>query len=159
MERFKYDYRKFVLFLIFSLVLGIFFGWLFVDSENQFFNVIKSTYSNRYGRLLFRNELILRIFTSASFFLFLFFSIHLIKLIIKKFVIFEVRSGFLYKDNRRIVKISDINYLKINKNNFINIFLVNPHEIINHEPNFLKKLTYKISNYTEKTPISININS
>ena len=135
MKEFEYNRRKIILFLIFSFSLTLFFGWIFYDAKSLIFEG-KSTYSNRYGRIFFKNELIIRIFSSILFCVFVFFNIRLLKLLRKKTLNFEIANNFLYQDNKPIINISEINSLKlkkVNKNYFINIYIKNPQDIISKE--------------------------
>ena len=125
MKEFEYNRKKTILFLLFSLSLTFFFGWIFYNAENLIFEGTPN-YSNRYGRIFFKNELIIRIVSSILLCVFIFLNIRLLKLIRKKTMIFKTVNNFLYQDNKLIVSISEINSLKlkkVNKNYFINIYI------------------------------------
>ena len=80
--------------------------------------------------------------------------------IMLKTMIFKIKNGKLYQDDKFLTEINQITTLKlksVNKNHFINVFLKNPKIIIDHEQDVLRKNIYKIVNYTEKTPLSLNI--
>ncbi len=119
--------------------------------------------SNRYrwvGKLFYKNENLIKYFSGIIFLIFLFFNIRLIRMLTKKSVIFKIQNGKLYQDDKYTAEINQIIRLelkRVNKNHFINVFLENPKSIIENEGNLLKKIIYKICNYTENTPLSLNI--
>lgn len=159
MKEFEYNRKKIILFLIFSLILTFVFGWLFYDAKNQVFEG-KPTYSTRYGPIFFKNEFIIRIFSSTLFCVMIIVNLRFFKLLRKKTMNFQIINNFLYQNSKPIINISEINSLKLtkrNKNYFIYIYVKNPTDLIEKETNLFKKLNYRITYYTEKTPICLNI--
>ena len=78
----------------------------------------------------------------------------------KKTIIFKIQNGKLYQDNKYLTDVNQITNLKlksVNKNHFINIFIKNPKIHIVNERNLFRRTKFKIVNYTENTPLSLNI--
>ena len=162
MVEFNYNKRKIYLFLGFSILMLSLFGWIFLDAEILALREPKSSYS-RYrwvGKLFYHNKNLIQYLSAIIFLLFVFFATRLIIMLKKKSMIFKIQHDKLYQDEKYLTQINQISNLQlksVNKNHFIKVFLKNPKIIIENEPNLLKKINYKIINYTENTPLSLNI--
>ncbi len=161
MIEFNYNKKKIIFFLIFSIILILFFGWTFMNAEILALREPKSSYRYKWvGKLFYKNETLIHCFSGIILLIFVFFIIRLIQMLIKKRMIFKIQNGKLYQDNKYLTEVNQITSLQLkstNKNYFINIFLKNPKIFIENQRNFFKKTMFKIVNYTEKTPLSLNI--
>ena len=138
-----------------------FFGWTFINSETLASSEPNSSYRYRWiGQLFYKNETLLQYFSAFLFLIFCLFKIRLIKMLAKKTISFKIQNGKLYQDNKYLTDVNQITNLKlksVNKNHFINIFIKNPKIHIVKERNLFRKTIFKIVNYTENTPLSLNI--
>ena len=138
-----------------------FFGWIFFNSETLASREPNSSYLYRWiGELFYENETLLQYFSASLFLIFCLFKIRLIKMLAKKTIIFKIQNGKLYQDNKYLTDVNQITNLKlksVNKNHFINIFIKNPKILIINERNLFRRTKFKIVNYTENTPLSLNI--
>ena len=138
-----------------------FFGWIFFNSETLASREPNSSYRYRWiGELFYENETLLQYFSASLFLIFCLFKIRLIKMLAKKTIIFKIQNGKLYQDNKYLTDVNQITNLKlksVNKNHFINIFIKNPKILIINERNLFRRTKFKIVNYTENTPLSLNI--
>lgn len=138
-----------------------FFQYLFFNAETL---ALKKPTSigkySIYGKLFYKNENLIKCISVIITTLFIFTLLSLSKMLKSKSVIFKSQNGFLYKDEKLIVEISEIKSLQLketNRNHFINIHINNVNQFIQDESNLLKRLKYKLVNFTENTPLTINV--
>lgn len=162
MIEFKYNRKKIYLFLIFSILIIILFGYTFINAEMLALKKPQNSYSKYrwVSRLFYKNENLLKYLSGTISLLFIFFNIFLIKILAKKSAIFKIQDGNLYQDDKYLIEIDQIIKLElksVNHNHFIDIFLKDPKRIIEVERNLLKKIVYKICFYTGSAPLTLNI--
>lgn len=159
---FKYNNKKIILALLVLIALVVFFGYLFFDAENLSSQKPTSFSRNRFiGELLFKNEILIKSISIIILLISAYTIISFIKILISKNVVYENRKGFFYQDNKLVVEISKIDSVrlkKINNNYFMYFYLKNVQQFMNDEPNLLLRIKYKLSNFTEGTPLILNIN-
>lgn len=139
----------------------VFFGWIFYNSEALALREPGSSYRYRWvGKLFYHNETLIQYSSAILILIFSLFIIRLVQMLMKKDITFKIQDEKLYQNEKFLIDVNQITSLqlkKVNKNYFINIFLKNPKILIDNEKNILKKILYRITNYTEKTPLSLNI--
>lgn len=162
MISFEYNKKKIFLFLIFSFLIITFFLFLLFNAETLALK--KPSAISKYrivGELFYENENLIKIVSAFILTLFIYFFFLLSNMLVRNSVIFKSQNGFLYQDEKLIVEISRIESLqlqKTNKNHFIHVHLNNANQFIKNESNLLRKLKYKLLNFTENTPLILNLN-
>lgn len=161
MISFEYDKKKIFLFLIFSFLMIAFFLFLLFNAETLALKKPSSISKYRIvGELFYENENLIKSISVLILTLFIYFSFLLSSMLIRKSVIYKSQNGFLYQDEKLIVEISRIESLqlkKTNKNHFIKVHIKNANLFIKNESNLLRKLKYKLLNFTENTPLILNV--
>lgn len=82
------------------------------------------------------------------------------KLLFDKKATFKICNNSFYQNEKYLTQVFNIENIElkgVNKNYFINIHLKNSKEFIENEENLLKKIKYKILNFSENTPLCLHI--
>lgn len=157
----KYNYKKIILLLLFSILMVIFFSYLFLDAEAISLREPASTGRYRWvGELFYKNDNLISISSVLFIFLFLYYIFKLIKLLFDKKATFKICNNSFYQNEKYLTQVFNIENIElkgVNKNYFINIYLKNSKEFIENEENILKKIKYKILNFSENTPLCLHI--
>ncbi len=158
---FEYNYKKIILLLIFSILVIVFFQYLFFNSE--ILSSLKPSSNGKYricGELFYNNDNLIKSISILIIVIFIFSFLSLLKMLKSKCIIFKRQNGFLYKDEKLVIEISKIKSLELkvsNRNHFIDIHINNVNHFIKNEQNLLKRLEYKLLNFSENTPLTISI--
>jgi hypothetical protein len=161
MVLFEYNKKKIILFWTFSIIITSLFIYIYLNAEPLSLKEPSSVGRYSYiGKLFYNNEVLLKTVSSIIALLFVYFFYYLTKMLIKGKMTFKVINGFLFQDNKSIIRLQNIRSMKlkkVNKNYFIEIHLVNKNELIEKEKNIFRRIKYKISDLTETEPLTLNI--
>ena len=156
MISFNYNKQRVFLSLIFSFVMLSFFAYLFFNA-NELALIKPTSYIYGYvGVLFYENENLIKIISVIIILFFVYFTISLPKMLIKKNIVFKIQNGFLFQDNKSIIEISKVESLelkKYNRNHFIIINLIEKDKIIDKDKNIFRK----IFNFGDNKTLNLNI--
>ena len=162
MISFEYNKKKIILYWTFSIIMTLFFTYLFLNAASLSLKDPSSNVRFRYiGKLFYKNEILLKSVSLIITTLFIYFISYLTTMFIKREMIFKIDNGLLFKDNKSIIRVKNIRSMElkeIGKNYFIEIHLENKNEMIEKEKNVFKRIKYKISQLSDTAPLKLNIN-
>jgi hypothetical protein len=157
----KYNKKKIVLFLVFSLIIIFFFVFLFLNAEEFALKKPNSSFRYEYvGKLFYKNENLLKIVSILITILFSYLTLSLIKMLIRKNLVFKVEKGFLFQNEKSIIeilKIKSLYFKKVNNNKFIIINLIESNKSIENKNNSIEKFKNKFFSFRNSKSLSLNI--
>ena len=159
----KYNYKKIVLYIVFSIILTILFSYLYIEADELVLRTPKGGKYSWVGHIFYQNEILLSIVSFCFVLLFIFFIFFLVNLLIKKKLIIRNEFNILLINNEKIVNISNIkkiDFVKVNKSAFIYINLKNPQnrKIEKYLPLVFKKYSKKCKYFLNLTFLKDNPN-
>ncbi len=157
----KYNYKKIILHLVFSVLMIILCSYLFLNAEAISLWEPASTGRYRWvGKLFYKNNSLISISSGLFVFLFLYSIFKLIKLLFDKKGTFKIQNNSFFQNEKYLTQVFNIENIELkgfNKNYFINIYLKNSREFIENEENILKRIYYIILNFSNNTPLCLQI--